>query len=65
MLTNFDACLVVELVELEVLPATDEDVLGLVEGGAVDGAGDGHLLRLLECLGIQEDHLGAWGGGEG
>ena len=61
LLTNLDAGLVVELVELEVLPAADEDVLGLVERGAVDGAGDRHLLCLLEGLGVKEDHLGPWG----
>ena len=45
---NLQPGLVVKLVELEVLPATDEDLSVLVQRGSVGGGGDADLLDFLK-----------------
>ena len=45
---NLKPGLEVKLVELEVLPATDEDLSVLVQRGSVGGGGDADLLDFLK-----------------
>ena len=54
---NLDAGGVVELVQLQVLSPTHEDLLVEEQGGGVGGAGDAHLLDLVQGVRPEEDDL--------
>ncbi len=47
--TDFSSSFVVVLVQLEVLPAADEDLVGEQEGGGVDDGGDVDATEQLQA----------------